>query len=103
MKLIALAASAALLALGSAQAGEVVRAPSAEAAAKDAAARESVRASRVVYICDRSDMTLRGFAREFGEVKFVSAEKALNSQEGWAAPRCISETEASRLAALMSR
>lgn len=105
MKLFAFAAAAAaaLLVATAAHAGEQVRAPNAEAAARDAAAREATKAERVVYVCDRSDMTLRGFAREFGEARFVSAEEALNTRESWSAPRCMTETEATKLSALTAR
>ncbi|MDX5330449.1 MAG: hypothetical protein LPJ86_05985 [Caulobacteraceae bacterium] len=102
MKFVALAAAAAALMAGTATA-EPARAPNANAVAKDAAAQETARAERVVYICDRSDLTRRGFEREFGEVRFVSAEEALNSGESWNAPRCMSDVEAARLNLMMSR
>lgn len=102
MRVIVLAAAVALMA------GAVQAAPPATAqdASRDAVARESVtaKAERVVYVCDRSELTRRAFAREHGEVKFVTAEEALNgSADSWAAPRCVSEFEAAKLSAMLGR
>ena len=102
MRVLVLAAAAALIA------GAVQAAPATtvQDAARDAVARESVtpKAERVVYVCDRSELTRRAFAREHGEVKFVTAEEALNgSSDSWAAPRCVSEVEAAKLSAMLGR
>ena len=74
-------------------------APSAPAAATNAAQTDA-KASRVLYICDGSAMTRRGFAREFGSVEYVTAAEAA-AQRGavWTAPKCISPAEARRLKA----
>ena len=62
------------------------------------------RGERVVYVCDRSDETRRSFERQYGEAKFVTAEEALNgTAEAWSAPRCMTEGQAQKLTALMSR
>lgn len=102
MRVLVLAAAAALIA-GSVQAAP---ATTVQDAARDAVARESVSAKveRVVYVCDRSELTRRAFARQHGEVKFVTAEQALNgAAESWAAPRCMSEVEAAKLSAMLGR
>jgi len=56
---------------------------------------------RAVYICDKSAMTRRAFAREFGSAEFVSADVATSGQ-AWPAPRCISAREARRLRQMAS-
>ena len=57
--------------------------------------------ARTVYICDKSAMTRRAFAREFGSAEFVSAQGATSGQ-AWSAPKCISASEARRLRQLAS-
>lgn len=71
---------------------------SATTAATDAAAISSARASsRTLYICENDAMTRRAFAREFGSVEFVTAEKAKAATGAWSSPKCISDAEARRL------
>jgi ABC-type transporter MlaC component len=103
MRVLVLAAAAAALFAGSVQAAQPANA---EAAARDAAAREvmQTKAERVVYVCDRSELTRRAFAREHGEVKFVTAEQAITgAADDWSAPRCVSEVEAAKLSAMLGR
>lgn len=76
-------------------------AASASAAGQDASAQVSSDGPRVLYVCDRSDLTRRGFAREFGSAEFVTADQAANG-EAWSAPRCISRPEMMRLKKLQS-
>lgn len=71
---------------------------SATTAATDAAAVSSVRAgARTLYICETDALTRRAFAREFGSVEFVTAEKAKAATGAWSSPKCISDAEARRL------
>lgn len=77
-------------------------AASAGATAKDASAQVSSDGARVLYVCDRSDLTRRGFEREFGSAEFVTAERAASKGEAWSAPRCISRPEMMRLKKLQS-
>ncbi|MDP2213212.1 hypothetical protein [Phenylobacterium sp.] len=103
MRILVLAGAVAALCAGSVQAAPLANA---QAAGQDAAAREAVneKAERVVYVCDRSELTRRAFAREHGEVKFVTAEQALTgAADTWAAPRCVSEVEAAKLNARLGR
>lgn len=77
-------------------------APSASAAGKDASVQASTSdGARVLYVCDRSDLTRRGFAREFGSAEFVTAERAAKGED-WSAPRCITRPEMMRLKKLQS-
>ena len=103
MRVLVLAAAAAALIAGSVQAAQPTNA---QEAGRDAAAREAVngKAERVVYVCDRSELTRRAFAREHGEVKFVTAEQALTgAADDWSAPRCVSEVEGAKLSAMLGR
>ncbi|MFC3078114.1 hypothetical protein ACFODL_08455 [Phenylobacterium terrae] len=77
-------------------------AASATAAGKDASAQVAGDGARVLYVCDRSDLTRRGFAREFGSAEFVTADRATAKGESWSAPRCISRPEMMRLKKLQS-
>jgi len=74
--------------------------PNANGQAVDAA--QTAKAPRTVYICDNSAMTRRAFAREFGSVEFVKAEAVAAKGEAWAAPKCITASEARRLKQLAS-
>lgn len=103
MKFFAISTAVALLLAGAANAGE---AQNAQRQGTDAASVEAVQArgERVVYVCDRSEETRRSFEREYGEAKFVTAEEALNgTAETWSAPRCMTEGQAQKLTALMTR
>jgi len=103
MKFFAISTAVTLLLAGAANAGE---AQNAQRQGTDAAAVEAVQArgERVVYVCDRSEETRRSFEREYGEAKFVTAEEALNgTAETWSAPRCMTEGQAQKLTALMTR
>ena len=103
MRILVISAAALALCAGAVQAKE---APSAQAAAQDAVAqaRQTAKAERVVYVCDRSELTRKAFAREHGEVKFVTAEQAITgAADDWSAPRCVSEVEAAKLSAMLSR
>lgn len=63
-------------------------------------AQEIRQPARGVYICDRDKISERTFERKHRtEMKFVTAEEALNSNERWAAPRCVSERQARKLEA----
>jgi len=103
MRVLVLAVAAAALAAGSVQAAQPTNA---QQAGRDAVAREAAngKAERVVYVCDRSELTRRAFAREHGEVKFVTAEQAITgAADDWSAPRCVSEVEAATLSAMLGR
>ncbi|HEX2559040.1 hypothetical protein [Phenylobacterium sp.] len=77
-------------------------ASSATDAGRNAMAQASTNDSaRVLYVCDRSDLTRRGFAREFGSAEFVTADRAAKG-EAWSAPRCISRPEMMRLKKIQS-
>lgn len=71
-------------------------------AAADVAKDSVVAPSRTVFICANDAMTRRAFAREYGSVEFVKAEEAVAKGEVWAAPKCVSSTEARRLRQLAS-
>jgi hypothetical protein len=77
----------------------LAQAPSTANAGKDAAAVASEPSKEVkrLYVCDNSNLTKRGFTREFGSADFVDAKEAVRAGEAWAAPRCISSVEAKRL------
>ena len=96
MRGIALAAAIATLAASSAIAADT---PSAPAAAKNAVQTAGATSSRVLYICDGSALTRRGFAREHGSAEFVTADAAARKGDPWAAPKCISPAEARKLKA----
>ncbi len=81
-------------------ANEPARAATASDAARPAAAVAG-KAARSVYVCDRSAMTRRSFAREFGVADFVSAADAKVAD--WAGVRCMTASEASKLKRLASR
>jgi hypothetical protein len=71
---------------------------SAPAAAGDAQTVDARDGARVVYVCDSSAMTRRAFTREFGSMEFVKAEDVAAARgQSWAAPKCITPTEARRL------
>jgi hypothetical protein len=99
MRSIAFGLALAALAAAPAIAKDAASAP---AAGKDAAAQVSNEGERVLYVCDRSELTRRGFAREFGSAEFVTADDATAKGEGWSAPRCISKSEMMRLRKLQS-
>jgi hypothetical protein len=72
--------------------------------AKEAApATAPEKATRTVFVCDNSAMTRRAFAREYGRVEFVTAEKAAAKGAAWTAPKCITPAEARRLKQLAGR
>jgi len=77
-------------------------AANASSAARDVVATTSSPTPRVVYVCDRSSMTRRAFAREHGQAEFVTAEVAARRGEAWASPKCMSESEARRLRRLQA-
>jgi predicted lipoprotein with Yx(FWY)xxD motif len=77
---------------GAAFAGQ---APSAAEAGKDALSQG--KSPRTVYVCDDDAMTRRAFAREHGQVEFVTAKQAQAKGEAWAQPKCITSAEARRL------
>lgn len=91
MRIIVSALALAALA-GSALAAQ---APSAAEAGKDALSR--AKAPRTLYICEDDAMTRRAFAREHGQVEFVTAKQAQVKGETWAQPKCITSAEARRL------
>lgn len=69
--------------------------PAVAGEARTADARDG---ARVVYVCDSSAMTRRAFTREFGSMEFVKAEDVAAARgQSWAAPKCITPTEARRL------
>lgn len=70
-------------------------APSAAEAGKDALSQ--AKAQRMLYVCEDNAMTRRAFAREHGQVEFVTAKEALAKGEAWGQPKCITSTEARRL------
>ncbi|MDD3836850.1 MAG: hypothetical protein WCY15_10135 [Phenylobacterium sp.] len=72
-------------------------------AASEAAAQASAENPHVLYVCDRSKETRRGFKREFGAAEFTTAERASSARgEAWSAPRCISRPEMMQLKKLQS-
>jgi hypothetical protein len=74
------------------------QAPSATTSGKDAGAQEASQGeAKRLYVCDKSELTRRGFAREFGSAEFVDAKAAVAAPDAWSAPRCITATEAKRL------
>lgn len=63
------------------------------------------RAPRPLYVCEDTATTTKAFARKFGSVAFVKAEEAQAAHVAravWAAPRCITPDEVSRLRRLVS-
>jgi hypothetical protein len=93
---IALAAAIATLVAPAAVAADT---PNASATASNASQTAASKSSRVLYICDGSAMTRRGFAREHGSAEYVTAEAAAQKGAGWTAPKCISPAEARKLKA----
>lgn len=75
---------------------------SAPAVAGEAQAADTRDAAKVVYVCDSSAMTRRGFTREFGAMEFVTAERVASKTDTWTTPKCITPAEARRLKALAS-
>lgn len=94
MRILATLAALAALSAGSALAKE---APNVRDAAKDAAVTTAQQGGKVLYICDDTAMTRRAFAREFGQVEFVTADDVRANERGWSAPKCITSVEAKRL------
>ena len=89
MRIAVLAAAAALCA-GAANAEQTTAQASRQSAGQE---------GRVIYVCDRSEETRRGFAREHGQLTFVSASelaRAEAAKETWSSPRCITEVELER-------
>lgn len=73
-------------------------APSAADHAKNAvSAPIEAKTGRTLYICEDTTAVRRAFVRQFGEIEFVSADSALSGDEAWAAPKCITGSEARRL------
>ena len=62
----------------------------------------ATKAQRTVYVCDASAMTRRAFTREFGTMEFVKADAVVARRDAWAAPKCVTPTEARRLKQLAS-
>lgn len=91
--------AAALVALG-AGAALAKEPPNARSAAKDAVATETSGAPKTLYVCEDNALTRRGFAREFGQMEFVTAKDARADGEAWSAPKCITGAEARKLKAL---
>jgi hypothetical protein len=60
--------------------------------------------ARTVYVCDRDRVSERAFERAHRtEMKFVTADEVLRSDERWTAPRCVSEREGRKLEAELAR
>lgn len=93
---IALVAAIATLVASAAFAADT---PNAPAAGTNTAQTATVKSSRVLYVCDGSAMSRRGFAREHGSVEYVTAEAAAQKGGRWATPKCISPAEARKLKA----
>lgn len=53
--------------------------------------------AKVLYICADTAATREAFAKEFGEVKFVTAADVRGARGSWATPRCITPQEHARL------
>ena len=96
---IVLCASVLILAAGAASAKQPTASNAQHAATN---ATQASQAARVVYICDKSAMTRRGFAREFGSVEFVTADDARARAGSWSAPKCMNSAEARRLQRMAS-
>lgn len=52
---------------------------------------------RILYICTDTVATRQAFAKEFGQVKFVTAADVRSGRETWVGPRCITPREHARL------
>lgn len=92
MRIVALAAALAALSFTPAIAAEPLNAA---ASGKDAATQVSAGDGRVLYVCDKSEMTRRAFEREHGALAFVTAEEA--AAKGWTGSRCITKSEMRKL------
>jgi hypothetical protein len=91
--LAVLTAAAAVFATGAAIAKE---APNAQGAAKDAVVTTAA-PGKTLYVCEDTAMTRRAFARQFGQVEFVTADAVRADGQAWASPKCITSVEARRL------
>ena len=76
----------------------IVLASAGSALAENPAARNQAE-GRILYICDNTAAVREAFAKEFGEVKFVTADEAQKTKGAWSAPRCITPAEHARLEA----
>ncbi|MBX3479907.1 MAG: hypothetical protein KF842_05875 [Caulobacter sp.] len=62
------------------------------------------RAARELVVCNRDEASRRAFKREYGEVRYVSAQDVVDSRDSatsWDAPRCITPTEYQRLESMV--
>lgn len=66
-------------------------------------ASDSVRAPRMLYICDATPAAKRAFAREFGAVEYVKAADVKAKGDTWVTPKCITPAEARRLRIVSAR
>jgi hypothetical protein len=67
------------------------------ALAQQAPAKPDAPVTRVLYICEDDAFTRADFAKEFGKAKFITAEQALTTVNGWDKPRCITPDEHAKL------
>jgi hypothetical protein len=70
-------------------------------AAAGTALAQSSTTSRTLYICNDGAATRAAFAKQFGEVKFLSAAQVRSAKGGWTTPRCITPREHARLMDMM--
>jgi len=55
---------------------------------------------QALLICARDEASRRAFKRQYGKVRYVSAQDVVDSRaagETWSTPRCITPSEFSRL------
>ncbi|MBI1405832.1 MAG: hypothetical protein GC145_06875 [Caulobacter sp.] len=90
-----------ILALAAGLGGEMSGAPVAVRAERAAPAP---RASKELVVCNRDEASRRAFKREYGEVRYVSAQDVVDSRgaaAAWDTPRCITPTEYQRLESMV--
>ena len=90
-----------LMAIAATFSADVATAP---VVARAEQAAPAARASRELVVCNRDQASRRAFKREYGEVKFVSAQDVVDGRAkdaDWSAPRCITPTEYNRLESMV--
>lgn len=95
---------ATVLALAAGLNGEMSGAPIAARATP--VSTTATRAARELVVCNRDEASRRAFRREYGEVRYVSAQEVVDSRDSatrWDAPRCITPTEYQRLESMVGQ
>ena len=88
--------AAVLVVAGGAGVAVAKEAPNAQNAARDPVFMTGS-TGKTLYVCEDTAMTRRAFAREFGQVEFVTADAVRVDGQAWSAPKCITSVEAKRL------